>query len=96
MALNGNGIKIGPRFGASGDSVVVAYSFGCSAGSEGNFNADLVDVQGVLVDEVGNTGFAAATVGSTRVDLANTTSPYHVEVSVNSDCAWTVTVNGTP
>ena len=96
IALNGNGIKNGPRFSASGDSVTVAYSFDCSAGSEGNFTADLVDVQGVLVDEVGNTGFAASAAGSTRVDLANTTTPYHVEVSVNSDCAWTVTVAGTP
>jgi hypothetical protein len=96
VALDGNGIKDGPRFSASGDSVTVVYSFDCSAGSEGNFTADLVDVQGVLVDEVGNTGFAAAASGSTMVDLANTTSPYHVEVSVNSNCAWTVTVTGTP
>jgi hypothetical protein len=96
IALNGNGIKNGPRFSASGDSVTVAYSFDCSAGGEGNFTADLVDVQGVLVDEVGNTGLAARAVGSTRVDLANTTSPYRVEVSVNLDCAWTVTVTGKP
>lgn len=97
MTLSGDGVTSSQPFTASGDSVDVAYSFDCSAfGSQGNLVTDLVDANGVLVDELGNLGSAASASDSTTVDLANTTSPYHVEVNITWMCSWTVTVTGMP
>ncbi len=93
LTLKGTGIKNSATFGASGDSVSVAYTFDCATfGASGNFIADLVGSDGS--DESIANALSASGSDSTVVYLANTAGPYHVEV--NSECSWTVTITGTP
>jgi hypothetical protein len=95
LSLNGNGIKNSKPFTASGDSLVLAYTFDCKAfGHAGNFAVTLYDQSGLALLAVGVNELAKSGKDTQTAYIANTTAPFHLEI--NSECAWTVTVTGQP
>lgn len=93
LTFKGSGSKSTGPFTASGDSVTLAYTYDCSGpGSSGRFDAALYDRNGVAITLVGGSAMSG---GDTAPEyISNTAPPYHVEV--NSDCAWAISVTGTP
>jgi hypothetical protein len=93
LTFEGSGSKSSGPFTASGDSVTLAYTYDCSGpGSSGRFDAALYDRNGVAITLVGGSAMSG---GDTAPEyISNTAPPYHVEV--NSDCAWAISVTGTP
>lgn len=93
LALRGNGSQTSAPFTASGDSVTLAYTYDCSgAGASAKFTATLLDRNGVAITIFGG---SARSGGDTAPEyISNTAPPYHVEVS--TDCAWSISVTGTP
>jgi hypothetical protein len=95
LSLNGNGIKNSKPFTASGDSLVLAYTFDCKAfGHAGNFAITLSDQSGLPLFAMGVNELAKSGKDTQTAYIANTTAPFHLEI--NSECAWTVTVRGQP
>jgi Protein of unknown function (DUF4232) len=95
LSLNGNGIKNSKPFTASGDSLVLAYTFDCKAfGHAGNFAVTLYDQSGLALLAGGVNELAKSGKDTQTAYIANTTAPFHLEI--NSECAWTVTVTGQP
>ena len=93
LTFEGSGSKSSEPFIASGDSVALAYTFDCSAlGTSGNFTESFYDTNALVLDTVKE--FAKSGTRTTVVYIANTALPYHLEV--NSQCAWTIKVTGTP
>ncbi|MFI5258841.1 MAG: hypothetical protein ACHQ01_04435 [Candidatus Limnocylindrales bacterium] len=91
LSVNARGSEKSSPFAASGASVDLAYVLDCSnIGRQGNLVVDLIDANGALVDEVGNLGLANVGADAVAVDLANTVSPYRVDVA--SECLWAVVV----
>ncbi len=93
LAFQGSGSQSSGPFTASGTSVTLAYTYDCSgAGSSGKFDATLFDQNGVAITMFGG---SARSGGDTAPEyISNTAPPYHVEVT--SDCAWKISVTGTP
>ncbi len=93
LAFQGSGSQSSEPFVASGTSVTLAYTYDCSgAGSSGRFDATLFDRNGVAITIFGG---SARSGGDTAPEyISNTAPPYHVEVS--TDCAWSISVTGTP
>jgi hypothetical protein len=94
LTLSGSGVKDSQPFTASGDKADLAYTFDCTShGSAGHFTQSLYDRNGVTLDAVNYT-LAESDKDSETIYLSNTAGLYHL--SINSDCAWSVTVTGTP
>jgi hypothetical protein len=94
LTLSGNGIKDSKPFTASGDGADLAYTFDCTShGSAGHFALSVYDRSGLSLDAVNYT-LAKSGKDSETIYLANTAGPYHL--AINSECAWSVTVTGTP
>ncbi len=93
LTFKGSGGKSSVPFAASGNSVTLAYTYDCSGpGASGGFDATLYDRNGVAITLVGG---SARSGGDTAPEyISNTAPPYHVEV--NSNCAWAISVTGTP
>lgn len=93
LAVQGSGSQSSGPFAASGDSVTLAYTYDCSgAGASAKFQATLFDRNGVAITMFG--GSARSGADSAPEYISNTAPPYHVDVS--TDCAWSITVTGTP
>ncbi len=88
--LSGNGIGNSTPFQIDGNHVTVDYSYDCSNfGDSGNFIGDLessADDQS-FANEIGPSGSTETTAYPTDQG-----GIYHV--SVDSECAWNVTVTG--
>ena len=94
LTLSGNDAQTSAEFTASGDVADLAYTFNCTArGSAGHFAVLFLDRSGVRLDEVNYTQ-ATSGADTSTVYLSNTASPYHL--AIDSDCAWSATVTGTP
>lgn len=93
LSMEGTGPATSDEFHASGTSVDVAYTYTCPV--EDSFTLNFYGTNGspVLPDVIASE-FGAS--GSTAVNepLNDTTGPFTVEV--DSPCAWTVEVTGTP
>lgn len=97
LTLSGTGNKDSQPFTASGYSAERTYTFDCtSQGSAGHFALTFLDRNGVTLDALNYKLAKSGKSGSDdeTVYLSNTAAPYHL--SINSDCAWSVTVTGTP
>ena len=93
LAFQGSGSKSSGPFTASGTSVTLAYTYDCSgAGSSGRFDATLFDRNGVAITMFGGSARSGGDIAPEYI--SNTAPPYHVEVS--TDCAWSISVTGTP
>jgi hypothetical protein len=93
LTFEGSGSKSSEPFTASGTSVTLAYTYDCSAlGSPGRFDATLFDRNGVGITIFGGSARSGGDIAPEYI--SNTAPPYHVEVS--SDCAWAISVTGTP
>ena len=97
LSVTGNGIKATKSFRASGDSVDVSYAFNCSSfGQSGNFQIMFYGASALgpsLPDILANQ-LALKGSDTTTEYLNGNTGPFHMEI--NSECAWTVKVIGTP
>lgn len=97
LELSGNGVKESNTFTASGDSAALTYTFDCTShGSAGRFALAFDDRTGLPLDTVNYTHAASgkSDQDSETIYLANTAAPYHL--AIDSDCAWSVAVTGTP
>ena len=93
LAFQGSGSQSSEPFVASGTSVTLAYTYDCSgAGSSGKFDATLLDRNGVAITIFGGSARSGGDIAPEYI--SNTAPPYHVEVS--TDCAWSISVTGTP
>ncbi len=93
LSIKGTGYMTSEPFQASGDSVDVAYDYTCTG--EGSFALNFYGTNvspllpDALVGEFGSNGSSTLTE-----TLNGATGPFHVEV--DSVCAWSVEVIGTP
>ncbi len=97
LAVTGNGIKTTKSFGASGDSVDVTYAFNCSNfGTSGNFQIMFygANALGPSMPDILTNELALKGSDTTTEYLNGSTGPFHM--MINSECAWTVKVVGTP
>lgn len=97
LAVTGNGIKTTKSFGASGDSVDVTYAFNCSNfGTSGNFQIMFYGASalGPSMPDILTNELALKGSDTTTEYLNGSTGPFHM--MINSECAWTVKVVGTP
>lgn len=93
LAFQGSGSQSSEPFVASGTSVTLAYTYDCSgAGSSGKFHATLFDRNGVAITIFGGSATSGGDIAPEYI--SNTAPPYHLELS--TDCAWSITVTGTP
>ncbi len=90
----GSGVWTSRPFSASGDSVDMAYAYDCTNfGQAGVFSAMLYGQDGLvalLANEEGTTSPGKTTTAY----LNGATGPFHIEI--NSECAWSVAIIGTP
>jgi hypothetical protein len=94
LTLSGSGVRDSQPFTASGDRADVAYTFDCTSyGSAGYFALSIYDRNGVTLEAV-NYRLARSGKDSETIYLSNTAGPFHL--AINSDCAWSVIVTGTP
>jgi hypothetical protein len=97
LSLSGNGIKTTKSFRASGDSVDLVYAFNCAAfGSQGNFAVMFygASLGGPALPDILVNALAAKGSDTSTEYLNGAPGPFHL--AINSECAWTVKVTGTP